>query len=45
MSQEKLQAIINVLNRTLEQDIRPKVADAMVKMVIASLEEEKGKLI
>lgn len=45
MSQDTLQAIINVLNRTLERDIRPKVADAMVKMAIAALEEEKGKMI
>lgn len=45
MTQDKIQALIQVLNRTLEQDCRPKVADELVKMAIAALEEEKGKMI
>lgn len=45
MNQEKIQALIQVLKRTLEQDCPPKVADEMVRMAIAALEEEKGKMI
>ncbi len=44
MSQEKVQALISLLELTLE-NVKPKVADEMVKMAIAALEEEKGKLI
>lgn len=40
MSKEKIQAIINILNRTLKQDIRPKVADAIIENL---LEQERKK--
>jgi flagellar biosynthesis/type III secretory pathway protein FliH len=44
MSQEKIQALISLLKLTLE-NVKPKVADEMVKMAITALEEEKGKMV
>lgn len=45
MSKDKIQAIINVLQKTLEANMKPNVADEMVTMAIAALEDEKAKII